>query len=481
MRKSQFFLIILVSIATFLTVYSPHYRYPFPSHIDEWHHITEAIELQSGEYGGGVTGFRVAFQIILVLLSKAADLISIYKFLPATWAVFSALLLFYLVYKKTGNQFYTALFAMIFFASIKSNVNITGLWFFTPLTFSIPFIYLYVYFFTEGVEKENKKFILASLTIMILLLPLHSISVLFAIPFLALYSLLNFRYFAKEWKLFSIFLAIPTIGGIFYKYIMKVPWPSLTSKLIDALQFKRGWGVLEIENSFFELYSLIGYILAGIGLFFIVRNKENLKKYLAYALWPFLVLASIMIYRKTGVSYLSPYQRNLYYFAISLPLLSALGLNHIIKSTMAQIEKMKLIEQKRNILKKFGVAIISIIVIFFVFKSYWYIPKQIDLYEVIDNDEYQAFLFLKNLPKSTVMSTPRISTGLFPVSGHKPVATYFFYGNRPDVERFFQTKSCEIKQEILAKYNVKYVLSKRRINCGWKLLYDEKGYIYEID
>lgn len=480
MKKSQLFLIILVSIATFLLVYSPHYRYPFPSHIDEWHHITEAIELQKGEYVGGVTGFRVGFQILLVLLSKITDLVSIYKFLPASWAVFSGLVLFYLTYKKTGSQFYTALFAMIFFASIKSNVNITGLWFFTPITFSIPFIYLYVYFFTEGIEKENKKFILASLAIMILLLPLHSISVLFAIPFLALYSLFNFKYFAKERKFFSIFLAIPIIGATFYKYMTKVPWPSLTNKLIDALQFKRGWGVLEIENSFFELYSLIGYILAGIGLYLIFNKQENTKKYLAYALWPIMLLLSIMIYRKTDVSYVSPYQRNLYYFAISLPLLSAFGLNHVFK--LVERKRLKGVppEAGKEIFKKIGVAAIFIIVAFFTFKSYWLIPKQIDLYEVIDNDEYHALLFLKTLPKSTVMSTPRISTALFPISGHNPVATYFFYGNRPDAERFFRTKSCDTKRELLDKYNVKYVLSESPIDCGWKLIYDDKAHIYLI-
>ncbi|MCQ9207995.1 MAG: hypothetical protein NG712_01255, partial [Omnitrophica bacterium] len=50
MEKGKIFLIVLVSIATFLLVYTPHYGYPFPRHIDEWHHITETIKLQRGEY-----------------------------------------------------------------------------------------------------------------------------------------------------------------------------------------------------------------------------------------------------------------------------------------------------------------------------------------------------------------------------------------------------------------------------------------------
>lgn len=482
MKKNRFLLILLVLIATFFLVYTPHYNYPFPRHVDEWHHITEAIKFQRGGYAGGVSGYRIGFQILLLLLSKIAPLVLIYQFLPAIWALFSTLALFYVVYKKTDNQFYTALFAMIFFASVKSNVNITGLWFFTPLTFSIPFIFLYVYLFTEGIEKQNKKFILLSLTIMVFLLFIHSISVLFAIPFLFLYALFNFSYLEKEWKFFSLFLLIPIMGGIFYKIMTQVPWKLLIIKLTDALKFKYGWGVLELRNSFFELYSLIGYILAVIGLILVLSNKKNLKKYLAYTLWPITMLVSIMIYRKTGVSFLSPYQRNLYYFAISLPILSALGLDFVLRLTIKAIDKMRSIERKKELFKTFGVIANLCIVIFFTFKSYWYIPKQIDLYEIVDSPEYQALLFLSTFPKkSVVMSTPRISTALYPISGHDPVATYFFYGDRRDSERFFRTKDCEIKQELINKYNVKYILSEFPIDCGWKMIYDEGVYIYEID
>src|SRR5690606_35896863 len=124
------------------------------------------------------------FHFLLFLSSYLIDLVLNYKYLPALWATFSALTLFYLVYKKSGNNFYLGLLSIIFFASIKSNVNILGLWFFTPLTFAIPFIFLYFYLFTEGVEKENTKMVIGSLLIMIFLLPFHAISVLFSIPVL---------------------------------------------------------------------------------------------------------------------------------------------------------------------------------------------------------------------------------------------------------------------------------------------------------
>ena len=490
MTKSKLFFLVLILIFVFLLVYTPHFAYPFPSHIDEWHHITEAIKLQEGEYSGGTMGYRVGFHLLLLLLSKITNLVLIYQFLPAIWAVFSALALFYVVYKKTDRKFYVALFALIFFASIKSNVNITGLWFFTPLSFSLPFIFLYVYFFTEGIEKQNKKFILVSLIIMALLLFFHSISVLFAIPFLLIYSLFNFKYIKKEWEFFSLFLIIPIIGILFYKFVTKTPWNFLIRNLIKALQFRRGWGVLEINNSFFELYGLIGYILAIIGLILVFRNKKNInpvrgyrskveaqsertsngvKKYLAYGLWPITVLISIMIYKKTGVSYLSPYQRNLYYFVIGLPILSAFGLDYLFKLTQKIINK------------KIFLVVIFIVVIFFTFKSYWEIPKQVDLYQVIDNDDYQALLFLSTLPKTVVMADPMVSVAMYPISRQEPVATLFFYGNRENAKMFFLLDGCKAKQQILDEYKVGYVLSKLEINCGWKLIYDKENYIYEVD
>ena len=124
---------------------------------------------------------------------------------------------------------------------------------------------------------------------------------------------------------------------------------------------------------------------------------------------------------------------------------------------------------------------VFIIVIFFTFKSYWEIPKQVDLYQVIDNDDYQALLFLSTLPKTVVMADPMVSVAMYPISQQEPVATLFFYGNRENAKMFFLLDGCKAKQQILNKYNVKYVLSKSQIDCGWDLIYDKKNYIYQYE
>jgi hypothetical protein len=254
---------------------------------------------------------------------------------------------------------------------------------------------------------------------------------------------------------------------IFYKFIIRVRWQDLINNMVGALQFNREWEKLKINNSPSELYSLIGYILVIPGIAFILTNRDNLKKYLAYLAWPACVLVSIIVCKISSISYLIPYQRNLYYFAISLPLLSALGTGYLFKGI-------------RKVSK--NTAYIFIIIIMLAsFWSYWRIPKQVDLYEAIDDFDYRALLFLSSLPQPCVVMAPAgISEALYAVSRQNPVATYTLYGNRQDLEEFFNTDDCKIKEQIIAKYGVRYVLSKFKINCGWKLIYDKGDYIYGV-
>ena len=481
LTKKQVIIVATISIFIFFIVYTPHLSNPYPIHIDEWRHITEAIKLKQDFNKSGWEGIEIGFQIFLAFLSFFINLGLFYKFLPALWALVCAITLFFIAKKITSDNeqsFFISLFAMIFFASIKSNVNVTGLWFFTPLTFSIPFIFLYIYFFSQGIQEQNKKYILTSLVIMLILIPVHSISVLFAIPFLAIYLLINCKYLIKEYKFFLLFLLIPAFGLFFYSLIFKISLMSSFYSVISQLQFKKGWGVLEFNNSFLEMYSLVGYLLAIIGIVYIVSSKYNFKKYLIYIIWPLAVLFSIIIFKLIETSYLSPFQRNLYYFAISLPLLSSIGFCQIIKIIKVQINKTNLIKKEKIF---FIIKVLAIIlVLILTFKSYYTIPKEIKLYKIIDKENYNALIFLsaqQNSEESKVMAPLFISTAMYPVSYHEPVATIYFYGNSEDVDKFFEPNpednNCKTKNNLLEKYGVSYIFSDKPIKCGWEIIYNK--------
>jgi len=495
----------LILIGTIFLVYTPHINYPFPLHIDEWHHISEGLRM--GNYGEYLNflkaeestrfpGLEIGFHFILFLLSGLVDLVKIYQFLPALWTALTSLILFGVTYQKTNKNFLLAVLAMIFFASIKSNVNFLGLQFFTPLTFAIPFIFLYIYFFSEGLKKEDPRKILISLGIMIFLIPIHSISVLFALPILLLYSSLNYKFVFKKLPIFLSFLLIPLIGILFYKYIIDIPWAEVLSRVIDQLQFKYGWGVLEVANSPTELYSPIAYFFALIGAGFLILAKKS-KEYAIYLLWPLVMLILIIIYRVTGISYLSPYQRNLYYLAISLPFLSACGLYFTLegfdyyigrwltqKQSVGQIKKLATIivnlhlePWQIKLIQKTTILIISLTIIFFTFNNYYYAPPDLAIYHTIDQDDYKMLKFLATLAPGKVIATPFMSTAVYPIAHKDPVALLVFYGSVKNIENFFLFTDCQAKESIIKRLNISYIISPAPLNCNYKVLYAQNGNI----
>ncbi|MCX6748755.1 MAG: hypothetical protein NT076_04050 [Candidatus Pacearchaeota archaeon] len=483
LKREQILLVIGVCIAIFLLVYSPHFKNRFPLHIDEWHQITEAYKLRNGDYTilgkeGHITmGFEFGMHFSLFVLSYFINIILAYQYFPAIWAVLSALVLFYVVYRKT-EKFELGLLAIVFFASIKSNTNLLGLWFFTPLTFSIPFIFLYVYLFSEGLEKQNKKFIIASLAIMVFLLFFHAVSVLFAIPFLIVYALFHWRYIKSQYKFFSWFVILPLVGVLFYVFMQHLSLISVWGDLLKNLRFDFGWGVSELNNSFLETYSYLGYILAAMG-FLVLLFKAERKKYLAYLLWPVVMLISIWIFKLTGASYLSPYQRNMYYLVIILPLFSAVGFYYLAGMGARACEFVRN-EKIKSYIKNIGFFILLLVVLFFVFRSYYVIPKNINVYYTLQEKDYQALKFLETYPEGKVMANALVSGAIYSLTNKEPVASIWFYGNRTENDKFFAAANCQSAQSILDRNNVSYILSQTKLKCNWQLIYNQSDFIYKV-
>jgi hypothetical protein len=479
MKRGQWGLLILACVFTFVLVYLPHFNYKYPLHVDEWYHISETIKLKTGDYVVNGGAFRIGFDIFLLPLSYSFDLVKIYQYLPALWAVLTALVLFWIVNKKSG-KFFIALLSVIFFASLKSNVNLQGLWFFIPSVFAIPFIYLFIYLYTEGIEKQNKKYILWSLGLMLIVLLVHSVSLFFAVPFLFIYSLLNYKYILKEWKFFSLFLIIPILGVIFYSLVREVNFASSIVKGIYELQFPYGRMPLELNNSFFELYSPIGYILALLGAYYLVYNygfKTN--KYLAYLLWSIFTFISILIFKTFDVSFFAPYQRTMYYFAISLPFLSAFGVYYLFKIKNDYIERNNRIKDKER-KKIFSGVIIMALILLMTFYSYNSISPVVKVYHMIEEKDYEALTFLNNYSYGRLMAPADISMASYAVSGKPPVGAVFFYGNKTKVEKFLSSNNCSEQQNILKQQSASYVLLKNPSSCNWTLIYNKTDVIYDF-
>ncbi len=477
MDKKRVSLLVLTLLFTALVVYIPHYVNPFPIHVDEWHHITEALKIKNGEFNFSINAARVGFQFFLSIISYFADLVLIYKFFPALWSALSALALFFLVYKKTNN-FNIGIFSIIFFASIKTNSNLLGLWFFTPLTFVTPLIFLLFYFYTEGIEKLNKEYLIYSLIITIIIIPTHSISFFFMIPILAIYSLIKYKNTIKMIKPLSSFLILIPISILFYSFITNKSIISVLTSSLSILLFRKGWGVTELNNSPLEIYTEIGYLFAIFGLILLISKKEYRDKCLIFLIWPLTLIFMIAFFRIFDFSYFSPYQRNMYYLALSLPFLSAISLNLLIEK-LIKIKKGKL---KTDYVKTILITLLLILIISFSFYQYILPITKQPVYRLIDQNDYDSIKYTQDLPKSIILAHPAISTTIYPIAQQETIATNYFYKkeNINITISFLEDYDCSQKNQMINNFNISYVLSKEKINCNWELIYNKSNYIYKV-
>jgi hypothetical protein len=163
----------------------------------------------------------------------------------------------------------------------------------------------------------------------------------------------------------------------------------------------------------------------------------------------------------------------MFYLAIFLPLFSAIGLYFFLRFLRKII--------KKDILYKIFKTFILIIVIILTFFLYFDIPTEIKLYQTMNSEQYKALTYLKNFESSNVISDIDLSPAVYPVSGHYPIATIHFYGNRTEVETFFYNPDCNEKLETINNNKISFIITKNTIDCNFlELIYDNQTKIYKI-
>ena len=106
--------------------------------------------------------------------------------------------------------------------------------------------------------------------------------------------------------------------------------------------------------------------------------------------------------------------------------------------------------------------------------------EKAQLRQIIDEDDYKDLLFLKSLDKGVVLAEPIISNAITPIAKMQPATTSFILNYRKEVETFFSLESCDEKNEMLGIYEVDYILTKEKTDCGWELIYEGKNFLYAV-
>ena len=475
----------------FILVYSIHLDFPFPFHTDEWQHLAQSVDIIDKGYGGINPYFKeqperkdleLGFHLFLseFFLVTGMDPILHYKWLPALFAAIAAFILFVFINKI--SNFITAIFAVIFFASLRSNTNILGLWFFVPLTLAIPLAYLIFSTFSEFLEKNNIKFLFVSAFILFAMLFIHGISAIFVISVLLLYLIVysfskpeKIRIIFKNFKKHLLPLSLLTIVLLFtaITFLWKGSFSATLELLESVFIFRSGWTYYEKAYSLAVFYGPLASFLALFSLFSVIKDSRQR----IFLLWAGLTLIIVFFFNFYKVSFILPYQRAVYYAFLGLASLSAFGLSSILDFL------------KKSLKSNIVFLIVSILLASFVFYNsfspYYELEKDVQLYHNIEKVDYEAIKWFESNIGSynVVLALPHISSTIYPISKNYVIAItplHLIGGPAKEAYAFFK-EDCDYKNNFLNTHRPDYILSQHKIYCGnLEEIYANQDYIYKV-
>ncbi len=506
--------VISVLILTAILVYSPHFDYRFPLHFDEWYHLNEGVKVLDGIYEPRFR-FNQGFHFFLAgifALEKAVgiNVLLAYRFLPAIFVVLASLALFLLVTKiekDDKNNFWIGILAMLFFASLKSNVNILGPIFAIPFTLSIYLCFTYFYFFIDlfdfGNKKKkeikgfNKNMVFAIFYLMVLSI-IHVSIALIVLVTSFFFALLNHRHTNKKiYAMFILPLLIMVFSLIFFIYTHygeSLSWKInlFIDSFIKSSQYRidlvpiMNVGKESLLGSPYVLplfYGIIPFIFAIIGLYYCLPAKKQKL----FVIW--FIVAMIILFLSEYKLFPS-YQRVFYFALLPLPAISAIGLYRFIRKAHSSIvssnkkNKRAKLQRAVKIVSILALSLLIFLIFFESIKDYNKRPKQLDLYYLINEDDFSALNFLSDkIIDGTIITPKNLVPAVYPATGHHPIVVW----NTLRDEKFdylaeFFDGDCIKKEEFSKRYNSIFAISLKKIECPFmSLVYNERNrFVYKI-
>jgi len=431
-HKRKGIILIFVSLLAFLLTFYPHFKYPYPLHIDEWFHISEAKMIGNTDtdwYSGKKfeLGMERVWHLLLASLQNIFNLsVTQWIFLPAIIHVIAIFSVYTFTAKLLGKN--QALIAALLVALLPSNLAMGGPVFLMPVNLSLIFIpvALSFAFHLTGLKKECNY--IGLLAVLIYLLYAHPPSALSLLVILTIYLILNVS--TKEAKPLFIVMSTAILVSL-PNYI-----PQLVRKGIQSINFNF-WIVLE------EIPKLYGYVptlFFLIGFYFSSQSKK--KEIWSLLLAALLFMLNIVLFVRFDINYLIPYQRTFIPLFLLTSIIASEGFVRIANS--------------------FNCVGIIVVAITLLIATYLGIARSLEAkyYYVIDKKDYENFLWIKNnTPKDAVILLDPWKARALPAIAERQVyavmpfgpdekqlsivnqVNNFFSQNCTDTNFLFQTKA----------------------------------------
>jgi hypothetical protein len=423
----------------------------FPYHVDEWQHLALSIHaadnlslaflnpyIESAPFKYNFeAGFTVLNAVLITLIP--VDPVRLFAVLPAVTMFFSVLSFFYLLHQKLG--FTQSLIGALFLIFIPSNVNLTGFWFYTPFTASLPFL-----FTALGLYFKNG---------------IHLTGLLTAGATLAMYPPAFFL-------LFFLICTTEIIKATTAKRRTAFIGAALTMIVLalllnDFTIFNQGWQqTYAYQYNPFSLLGTIFTLLATAGL---LRTALFDKEWLV---WPVLTGAALIFYHVFGFTLLIPYPRLLYYFLIGAMPLAAIGLYHT-----------------ANALPWSPIILACVLVTGVSLLSYHDVEHEpFKLQQFISEDDYTLLNELDAVSdEAVVLTNPALASTVYPTTKNYVPAlpdSLLKYGDI-STYRSFIVGDCDAKTDIIEEHGIEYVITGDRITCdGFNEVFMNNKRLYNV-
>jgi len=399
--NSGFLLIPILILATFIS-YIPHINYPYPLHVDEWFHISQAKEVvlnQSTDWYSGQPfqlGLERGWHLTLTIIQGIFNLnITQWSYVPIFLQLLAIISVYLFVLKTFGEKL--ALISAFLVALIPSNVTIGGPVFLVPVNLSLIFIPIALYFAFKARDFKDYLFLLLPT---LFLLYSHPPSAMVLLISLAIYSVLNLKDNKRRSRnilltiVLAILLSLPN-------YVARIE-----AKGLESIQFPF-WITLSQIPLLFGLIPTLFFLLG----FYHVSKTRN-KELITLLLTTIILLIDIVFYVTTGSAWLIPYQRVFIPLMLFMSIIAAYGLNMI---------------KDRQLL-----VIVLILIFAFSLQQHLNTPY----YHIIDDSDYQNFLWIKeNTPNNAkVLLDPWLARA-FPPIAERQVFTVMPFGPNEEIEK----------------------------------------------
>ncbi len=486
-------LLSLIILSGVLLAYQPHFDYPLPLVGDEYVHISFAKQLldegelpfQNPYFATQIphTNFESGFHFFLAGTFSLipADPVLFYKYFVIIFMVINSLLLFYLVI-SWFKDYYTALFAVFFFSTIKSANGLLAHQYFLPLTLGITLLLLSFIFFHKWIEGPKKRYLVLLCATLLVTAITYPPALFFFIGTMFFYilstdhSLHTFVNMGKK-KFLLYFLGFSIISAVLF--ITTLNYLGVLDKII----FHSSWDVIQKRLSPIFFFGIIPSFLALIGLIIVTMPKTKKPKIIVY--W-FLFSVSVMyFFYLFDFSVLIPFPRLFVFYLIGISILAGIGGAGLMRFVKNLGEK------------KYLISAIVIIIVLGISQYSIVSKKPLEHSNILTQNLYNALKFLKEqYPARVIVIADSItSLAVYPVSGKYVVNLLDSNvgGGDPLITRKFIDSNCEEKKTALyelqrfIRHDEKVsptivFLSKKRQGCAFMSpILDTEPYMYILD